>query len=152
MIVVSSMSGKAKLVKRQRFRIVSDSIFGFWSDSSHMMDFKISPTGPCARIKITSVNDINVLERISFFCGLQFIPKRAKWKGFDFVTQLVKEDKSSYKDGLVHMPNARRKNLANLTVLDSSKILLNFYFVKPKQEEEVKNYVGSLTLIKKMPG
>ncbi len=152
MIVVPSMTSKAKFAQqRQRFRIVNDSIYGFWSDSSNTIELKIAPTAHHTRIKITSVNDHVVLERISFFCGLEFVPKRTKWKGFDFVTHLVKANEYSYIDGVVHMPNASRKNLANLTVLDHSKITLDFFFVEVKHREEIQNFVGSLTLIKKIP-
>jgi hypothetical protein len=152
MTLVSSMNSKTKFAKeRQRFKIINDSIYGFWRDASDTIEVKISPTGRYTRIKVMDVNDPAILERISQFCGLEFIPKRTKWKGFDFVTHLVKASEYSYKDGLVHMPNTTRRNLTDLTVLDHSRILLDFFFIETIHKQELQNFVGSLLLIKNIP-
>jgi hypothetical protein len=151
MLLVSSINSKTKFAReRQRFRIVNVSIYGIWSDSFNTIELKISPTGAHTRIKIMNVNDPVVLERISFFCGLEFVPKRTKWRGFDFITHLARVNDYAYNYGLVHMPNANRKNLAKLTVLDNFNISLDFFFVEIKNNDEVQNYVGSLALTKRI--
>jgi hypothetical protein len=137
--------------ERQRFKIVTNSIYGFWADAANTMEFKISPTSRHTRIKIMKVNSVVALERISFYCGLQFLPKRTKWKGFDFITHLDKVNEHLYKDGLVHIPNATRQNRANLRIVDNTTISVDFYFIEAKDKSENQNLVGSLTLVKQIP-
>jgi hypothetical protein len=127
----------------------NDSIYGLWSDLSGMVEFKISPMGQYTRIKIMDVTDMLVLNKISVYCGLKFIPKRANWKGFDFVTHLERITECSYKSGSVHMPRATRKTVAELTVLDSTRIILDFNFTEPNTDVTRYFHAGSITLEKK---
>ncbi|MBS1508574.1 MAG: hypothetical protein JSS79_18200 [Bacteroidetes bacterium] len=144
---------KAKLdAERQRYHIVHDSIYGVWHDPSESIVLKITPSGSHTRIKIIDVGDHALVERISFYCGLQVVPRRTHWKGFDFVTQLVKVNKFFYKEGLVHMPNSTRKNMVNLVVTNNHLLSLDFFFIETRQKQELQKYVGSLVLHKRAGG
>lgn len=144
---------KAKLdAERQRELIVNDSIYGLWHDPSERIVLKIAPSGTHTRIKIIDVSDHALVERISFYCGLQVVPKRTHWKGFDFVTHLIKVSKYFYKEGLVHMPNSTRKNLVNLVVTNTHLLSLDFFFIETRQKQELQKFVGSLVLHKRIGG
>ena len=127
-----------------------DSIFGFWVESSGEIEFKISPDRSRVRIKIMRVESIAIIEKISLFCGLKSLPKRNNWKGFDFITNLIQENGYLFKDGIVHMPFANRKNIAHITLIDRAKMLLEFSCIENKLHCEFTHYLGSLTLIKRL--
>jgi hypothetical protein len=126
------------------------SIYGLWSDLAGMMEFKISPMGQYTRIKIMTVSDEAILDKISIYCGLKFFPRRANWRGFDFVTHLERTDEWSLKGGNVHMPRATRRTLVNVTMLERARMILDFNFVEATTEESKLYHAGSITLVKKM--
>ena len=139
---------KTELARAQQRIEIAKSIYGFWVDSTDSIKLKILPQRNFTRIKIISINEVNGLEQISFFCGLQALPKRTDWKSFDFITHLVKTSSNVYIDGIVHMPFSTRKNVANMMVTGNANLSLDFYFVELKRGVEVKTLVGSLALMK----
>jgi len=138
-------------IKNQRFKIDNNSIYGLWSDEAGLFEAKISPHGAHTRIKIMRINDPSVLERIAFFCGLKLMPKRSHWKGFDFVTGLERISDNVFKEGIIHMPNSNRKNIAQLKVCEQRQLLLEFYFYDYRQHRETLQFVGALKLFKNTP-
>jgi hypothetical protein len=145
------MNNLAKTETRiPRYQFIRQSIYGFWEDPTNSIVLKISPNGTQTRIKIIDVHE-SVVERISFYCGLQFSPKRTKWRGFDFITHLQRANSGLYTDGQVHMPGTTRKNTVCLTVVDYDTAMLEFYFDQIKGKKEIRNFVGSLRLVKKIP-
>ena len=144
------MTSKPKFASEQhRDKILNESIFGIWTDPFNTIELKIAPSNAHVRVKIIEVKDPSVMERISFFCGLHFLPKRANWKGFDFITHLEQVGQRNYSNGQVHMPHAERRNYANLKIISYTSLTLEFYFIDPAEREPQPRYVGTFPLEKK---
>ena len=117
----------------QREKVQFHSLFGIWFDVAKTIEFKISPSVGGAKIKVWAVKDFSAIEKISVFCGLDVRPKRTNWQGFDLITNLEKKG-DSFVNGVVHMPNNKRKNLADFRIVDPSLAELNFFYRDSSQE------------------
>lgn len=134
----------------QKARIANHSIFGFWCDFDNLIHLRISPFESSVRIKLVQIVNKGAMERISGYCCLKFPPRRIRWKGFDFITGLVKENEHYYNHGVVHVPNATRKMLADIKVLDNSRIFLDFYFIDSSDNVVKRKYTGTFSLRKRL--
>ena len=131
----------------QRIKVQLYSQFGVWTDSENTIEFKIYPSVGGAKIKIWSVHDLIAIKRISNFCGLNALPKRTNWQGFDLVTHLERKGNDSYVNGLVHMPNNKRKNLAEFKITEFNEACLNFFYLDPADFEAAPQPCGTIVLI-----
>lgn len=119
-------------------------MFGIWSDCEETIELKIFPCADGARIKIWEVSDFNAIARLSLFCGLNGLPKRANWQGFDLVTNLSKVESNFFDKGLVHMPNIKRRNFAVLKIYSLEEAHLKFLYVDNREGGMIES--GSLIL------
>lgn len=143
-----STLAKANLIRNARHA----SIYGLWTEWADMVEFKISPMGQFARIKIMALKNPVILSRLSGYLGLKFVPRRADWKGFDFVTRLERIEEGYYASGNVHMPFATRKTLANLIVVPNFMMKLEFHAVEEMGEVRKFYSLGSIILKRKPIG
>lgn len=128
----------------QRMKVQQSSMFGIWSDCEETIELKIFPCADGARIKIWEVSDFNAIARLSLFCGLNGLPKRANWQGFDLVTNLSKVESNFFDKGLVHMPNIKRRNFAVLKIYSLEEAHLKFLYVDNREGGMIES--GSLIL------
>ena len=129
----------------QRIKVMQSSLFGIWSDFDETIELKIFPSADGARIKIWTVNDFVSIARISLFCGLNGLPKRANWQGFDLITSLSRSENNCFVNGIVHMPNIKRRNFADLKIYSPSQADLNFFYCEDR-EGDVMIESGTLAL------
>jgi len=129
----------------QRMKIQQSSLFGIWSDYEETIELKIFPCADGARIKIWEVSDFNAIARLALFCGLNGLPKRVNWQGFDLVTNLVRTENNHFVNGIVHMPNIKRRNLADLKIYSLNEADLKFFFCEEQTEDQIIES-GTLTL------
>lgn len=132
----------------QRQKVLTQSIYGIWQDAEHTIELKLSPRVGGAKIKVWTVNSISAIQKIAAFCGLDSSPKRTHWEGFDLVTNLEREDDNSFVNGVVNMPNNRRKNSADFKVADGHFALLNFFY-QVSTRDFSRSQTGLLVLQKK---
>ena len=132
----------------QRQKVLTQSIYGIWEDADHTIELKVSPRVGGAKIKVWSVRDLSIIQKIAAFCGLDSSPKRTHWEGFDLVTNLEREDDHSFVNGIVNMPNNRRKNSAEFKVADTQVAVLNFFYQLSSRDFS-RDQTGSLVLQKK---
>jgi len=135
----------------QRQKVLTQSIYGIWHDADHAIELKVSPLVGGAKIKVWAVNNLSVIQKIASFCGLDSSPKRTHWEGFDLITNLEREDDNTFVDGIVHMPNNRRKNSADFKVADGQLALINFFY-QVSIRDFSKSQTGLLVLQKKNTG
>jgi hypothetical protein len=132
----------------QRYKVLTQSLFGIWQDADGTIELKISPLVGGAKIKIWAVNDFSAIEKIAAFCGLSSLPKRTQWQGFDLITNLERKSEDSFANGIVNMPNNKRKNSADFNVSENTGHLDFFYF-EFCQKSIVQNKSGSIVLTQK---
>ncbi|HTH56070.1 MAG TPA: hypothetical protein VL728_08480 [Cyclobacteriaceae bacterium] len=133
----------------QRQKVLSQSIYGIWEDADRSIELKVSPRVGGARIKVWAVRDLSTIQRIATFCGLDSSPKRTHWEGFDLITNLEREDDYSFVNGIVNMPNNRRKNSADFKVAGNHFAIL-YFFYQLSSRDFSRGQSGSLALHKKM--
>ena len=132
----------------QRQKVLTQSIYGIWHDADGAIELKVSPRVGGAKIKVWAVNDLSAIQKIALFCGLDSSPKRTHWEGFDLITNLEREDDHSFVNGMVNMPNNRRKNSADFQVEDGHFGLLTFFYQLSTRDFS-KGQSGTLVLQKK---
>lgn len=94
------------------------------------------------------MKDLSAIEKIAAFCGLGGRPKRTNWQGFDLITNLEKKGPDSFVNGMVHMPNNKRRNVADFKIVDRSLAELNFFY-RDSSQETAQNKSGSILLTQK---
>lgn len=129
----------------QRQKVLTQSVYGIWEDVDRTIELKVSPKVGGAKIKVWSVRHFSAIEKISAFCGLNATPKRTRWQGFDLITNLEKDGDESFINGVVNMPNNRRRNSAEFRVLGNTGYL-EFYYYDFGQKEIRQNKSGSILL------
>jgi hypothetical protein len=132
----------------QRQRVLTQSIYGIWHDVENTIELKLSPLVGGAKIKIWAVNDFSAIKTISSFCGLNAMPKRTQWQGFDLITNLEKKEEDSFINGIVNMPNNKRKNSADFRV-SGNTAYLEFFYYEFYQKGVTQNKSGSIILLQK---
>jgi hypothetical protein len=141
-------SGHPSAHELQRHKVLTQSFYGIWSDIEKTIELKISPRVGGARIKIWTVNDFSIIKKISLYCGLASSPKRTHWEGFDLITNLEKDGDDSFVNGVVNMPNTRRRNLAEFRV-SGNLASLDFFSCEAYEKEVMQNKSGSIILTQK---
>lgn len=134
-------------IEKERKRIAQESIFGIWTDELKTTEFKIVPSPRGVRVKFLRVEVLDIVSRISVYCGADADLKRRNWKGFEFIDGLTKVDYNLLDYGTVHMPKARRKVYASLS-FKKTTCVISFY--SDKSTGEVRNF-GLLHLTKSAP-
>jgi hypothetical protein len=125
--VLSFMEYKKEAERqRERARIASESVYGFWLNEDGSTMLKIAPTQYGARIKLINA-DKDFLSLISKFCGLRATPKRSNWKGFNLVDHLKRINYGLLDSGVVNLPRAERQNYAAITSITKKVIKLYVY-------------------------
>lgn len=135
----------------QRHKVLTQRIYGIWYDVDQAIELKLTPRVGGAKIKVCAVHDLSVIQKIATFCGLDSSPKRTHWEGFDLITNLEREDEYSFVNGLVNMPNNRRRNSADLRVLGNFAHL-DFFHYDFRQKEMRQYKSGSMILTYKRTG
>jgi len=118
----------------QRMKVQQSSLFGIWADYEETIELKIFPGADGVRIKIWEVSDFNAIARLSLFCGLNGLPKRANWQGFDLVTNLSRVENNFFSKGIVHMPNIKRRNFSELKISSLEEAHLKFLYGDDRYE------------------
>ena len=134
---------KAKIFRElNKAKISNESVYAIWTDEKHCFDVRIVPQPGHLEVKVISVLDPAIVQRLSHFCGLQTPPRRKNWKGFDLITGLEESGKFEFRRGVVHMPNPTRLTYVDLEGRDNKELLLKFYFFEKTETREVRKYSG----------
>jgi hypothetical protein len=121
--------------QREKAKIASESIYGFWLNEKDSTILKIAPTQHGARIKLLNA-DKEFLLLMSKFCGLPETPKRSNWKGFDLVNNLQKVNHYIFDYGIIKMPRVTRQNYASITSLTKEVIRIYIYHLEVIDKKE----------------
>jgi hypothetical protein len=123
----------------QRLRVQSQCLYGIWTGFEGAIELKILPCVGGVKIKLWSVNDLLAIEKISLFCGIKLKPRRINWHGFDLISKLEKKGSGSFVNGIVNMPNSKRRNLADFEIVDEGLAKLIFFCGESLQDSEAQN-------------